>query len=85
MTPAEAQALINESAAKLAEHFDSVQIVASRVEESGGTRSWHGGLGDWYARRGLCEEFIERDQSRTLAQEIHNATPPTEGEEWKKT
>lgn len=85
MTPQDAQALICKIADELAEKgFDAVQIVASRIEDDGGTRAFQGGAGNWYARRGLCEQFIERDQADTSARILGSAlNPPDEGDSWK--
>jgi hypothetical protein len=81
MNLAEAQALLDSTTAKLSEHFGSVQIVASIVEPNGGTRSYRSGSGDWYARRALCQEFVELDQADTMARKLN---PPDEDDKWKE-
>lgn len=83
MTAEDRNRIIGRALADLHEHFDAVQIVASVVHDDGVTTSHHGGRGNWYARRALCQEFCEVDQCRTLAREINQSTPPPEGEEWK--
>ena len=83
MTPQEAEALLEKVAANLGKHFDCVQIVASRLDPDG-TRSFMRGVGNWFARRGLCQHFIERDQADTQARTIgHVINPPDEGDKWR--
>lgn len=47
----------------LSEHFDAVQIFASRYNgESGkGTTSWNFGVGNWFAREGQVREWVEKE------------------------
>jgi hypothetical protein len=67
MTRDEAHALLDSTAARLSEHFTSVQIVATQILPAGST-VWHAsGNGDWYARKAACQEFVERDQANTVA------------------
>ena len=67
MTPDETGEYLERIAATLSEQFTSVQIVATRLRPDGSTE-WYGrGSGDWYARKAACEEFVERDQARTVA------------------
>lgn len=40
----------------LAEHFTSVQIVATQLLPDGNTKLYTRGSGDWFARRGACQE-----------------------------
>lgn len=61
--------LITSATEKLGEHFDAIQILASMSEEDG-TRTFFHGAGNWYARRGMAQEFVNVDQARTLAAEI---------------
>lgn len=83
MTDDEARAFLHRKAAEISEHFDAVQIVASRLEASGTTSCTQAGLGNWYARTGMCKEFIERDQAATAADAVRRAQPPDDGDEWK--
>ena len=47
---------------------DSVQVMASvHKEKEGVTSSRTCGYGNWYARKGLVQEFIESDQARTAS------------------
>lgn len=70
MTREQAQELIEKHAAQLSEHFSSIQIVGTVLLPDGGT-GWHAaGMGDWYARKAACQEFVERDQAQTVARTI---------------
>lgn len=83
MSPEEAYRLVDSAAVKLSEHFGAVQIVTSRVLPDGTTATTFSGCGDWFARKALCQEFVERDQAHTLARSIAPPPPPDDGEEWK--
>jgi|GEM_PF-2113083 len=70
----------------LGEHFDAVQILATRHEGTD-SHSFAMGAGNWYARQGLAHEFINRDRAHDQAIEIANEItfdPPDDGEEWKQ-
>ena len=83
MTDAEAQAFLQRKSNEIAEHFDAVQIVASYLLPNGYTACIAKGSGNYYARKAMCQEFVERDQARTVADEIARAGTPPEGDEWK--
>jgi hypothetical protein len=73
MTDEEATKFIDECVARISEHFDSVQILASRRHPAaGGTQALMRGAGDWYARQGMAHEFIDLDRAKTQAHEIAN-------------
>lgn len=59
--------MVQDAAQSLGEHFDSVQIFASRheAEVEGGTVSVHYGLGNWYARKGHVSDWILVQEERT--------------------
>lgn len=69
MDDAEANRLLEEMAARLGEHFDAVQILVS-WNEYGLTNCAKRGVGNWYARQGMAQEFIDQDQAQTLAREV---------------
>lgn len=54
----------------LFEHFDQVQILVSRVAEEGGTERYFLGAGNWYARKGMAQAFLDRDNQLESASEI---------------
>lgn len=79
MTQEAADAAVERFANALAEHFDSVQIVASWHEE-GRTRNAHHGCGNVYARAGLMREFVMRSdaeqQADMIAKEVARLIDP---------
>ena len=56
--------------AELSEYCDAVQIMAtwSSPEDPSNTYSCSKGFGNWYARIGLANKFIEEDHARTATQ-----------------
>lgn len=51
--------LLRNVASQLAEHFDSVQIVTTKLNPDG-TTSWNtGGAGDYFARKEACREYVK--------------------------
>lgn len=62
--------MIDRHLSHLFEHFDNVQIFASRVDEKGRTVTITRGIGNFCARRGqvrdwmLAYDELERDQMR---------------------
>lgn len=48
----------------LGEHFDTVQVFATRHDpEAGGTVHMNCGVGNWFARRGQVMEWLEMPDS----------------------
>lgn len=58
---------IKECAEKLGEHFDSVHIFCTRHEPTtdNGTLCFSWGSGNWFARKGQIEEWIEQEKEST--------------------
>lgn len=87
MTHEEVQHLVETTVAQLGEHLDAVQLCVSWPAEGGGTHSLYRGAGNWFARRGMAQDFIERDQAQTtaheVAQQLPQPPPREDGEEWK--
>ena len=75
MTREQQFSMIQDAVAKLREHFETVQILVSFVEDDGGsgTVDMFCGSGNWYARQGMAREFITRDQAMVSAVEISDA------------
>lgn len=69
MTNEEVGKLLEETAAKLGEHFGAVQIMVSWTE-FGGTRCCKRGCGDFYSRQGMAHEFINEDVAQENAHQI---------------
>ena len=80
MTDKQRHALLIKHASAIVEHFDSVQILATR-EDGGSTRSYAAGRGNYYARRGSVEEWLTREQEETRV----DVWPEDfdSGEDWK--
>lgn len=85
MTAEAAEKMLEEVAAKLGEHFDAVQILAT-WNQDGGSFHTKRGAGNWYARQGMAHEFINSDIAQDAAVQIaeHLQPPPDDGEEWKE-
>lgn len=77
MTREEASQILEETAARLGEHFDNVQISASWTEGKI-TTGVHEGAGDWYARQALAKEFIDRDMAGEIARAVARETKEQE-------
>lgn len=85
MTNEEAQIMCEEFAAKLGEHFEAVQIMAS-WNDNGHSKCVKRGCGNWYARQGMAHEFINEDVAQENAQQIASKLNPPESDEgWKAT
>ena len=69
MIDAEIVKLLEETTARLSEHFECVQILVS-WNEAGNTRFISRGAGNWYARQGMAHEFINADLAHEAAQHI---------------
>ena len=59
--------LLKDAAQALGEHFDAVQIFASRheAEVEDGTVTVHDGVGNWHARIGQVRDWIIRQDEHT--------------------
>ena len=77
MSDQEAIKTVMNAANRLAEHFDSVQILVTRMSE-GNTRFIHRGVGNWYARRGMAHAFIQEGISEDAAEKIAEKLKPEE-------
>lgn len=64
--------MILEFLAKLGEHCDSIQVMAS-WNEDGATQCFKLGSGNWYARQGMAQDFIKFDTAQTNAYEVGKA------------
>jgi hypothetical protein len=54
--------------AQLAEHFDSVQILASSVMPSGRTEFWEQGSGNIFTRRAMVDHYADCEAAETIAE-----------------
>ena len=55
----------------LMEFCQTVQIIAT-VHNENGTQLIHSGLGNYYARTGSCQEFLDRERDITTVQVEEN-------------
>lgn len=62
MTREEAFAFVQGHMAALSEHFEAVQIFASRCDGEK-TESIHVGAGNWYARMGMVQDFMVKENA----------------------
>lgn len=60
MTEGEGNEMLDRAVNVLMEHFDAVQILATYTDGEGTLGLTRGG-GNWYARKGMVQEFIDRD------------------------
>lgn len=73
MSPEQARAVLDNTIAKLEEHFDAVQILVTWPMETGYTDGTHymaRGGGNWYARRGMVEAFINDDKAANIGRAV---------------
>lgn len=84
MSKDEAEKLIQETVARISEHFDAVEIMAT-WQEQGLSHCYKSGAGNWYARVGMAREFLMCDQAHTAAHELKQVLPdpPDDGEGWR--
>ena len=82
MTSDEFTAICDEFMARLAEHADAVQVLATFYDPDGDgcTVFRKRGTGNHYARVGMVREFLMQDSSRTAATEINEVLNPPEDE-----
>jgi hypothetical protein len=72
MTDEEGQKILDSAITQLSEHFDAIQIVACYMSPDGNTIGFKSGSGNWFARVGMCQEFVETDQAITIANAINS-------------
>jgi len=75
MTSDEARKLLDDTAAAISEHFESVVIIATRSnpEAERYTELLTGGRGNWYAQRASMREVLVNDDAFVLADQIRKA------------
>jgi hypothetical protein len=67
--------VVNRCLHEIAEHFESVQILATRVEGEQTMRCFRGS-GNYYARLGMAREFVTEDQAQEQAKQIADKLNP---------
>jgi len=81
MTDEQRMQILEKHVSALSEIYDAVQVVGTFLSPDGKSRSQKRGSGNWYARRGLCQEFIEQSQAEDIAIQIADKLEPPE--DWK--
>lgn len=85
MNRRELENVLEKTASEITEHFDVVQIMASRVEDDGNTTTIFMGKGNWHARVGMAQEFDEVQKARVFQhvarEEMHDEDEDEGGEE----
>lgn len=64
-------ALVEQIVNRLGENFDAVQILCSRANADGNTEILSRGNGNYFARVGMCREFLENDSAATIGSKIN--------------
>jgi len=81
MTDEQRIEILEKHVSALSEIYDAVQVVGTFLDAEGKTVGQKRGSGNWYARRAICQEFIEQAQAGDLANEIARKLEPPE--DWK--
>lgn len=69
----------------LMEHFDCVQFLGSFCDDEDLTITIYRGAGNWMARQGMAQDFLNGDQAKTQAKELKAVLPPPDDDEqWKR-
>lgn len=64
-TPDEDMAILTRHLIQLREHFDSIEIIATRhLNDDDGTVLCHRGAGNWYARSAAIREWVLKADER---------------------
>lgn len=58
--------LLKAHAIALSEHFDSVQIIATKLQPDGSTRMRPYGEGNWFSRYGSVRDWLKREEHRSM-------------------
>lgn len=82
MTPEAATKMLDEVLDRLGEHFSSVQIVCTLVE--GGTKHYHRGTGDFYARRGAVDKWLRVDAAEDEAYTKLRMEKEEDKDDWQR-
>lgn len=78
MTRPETERLVDDIAHRICEHFDCVQILASRLKPDGSTEIFRRGAGNWFARKGMMHDYLETVSASDSAEMIAEQLRPPE-------
>jgi len=75
--------VLNRAINDLSEHFDTVQVFVTKHEpaEEDGTIEYNGGIGNFYARLGHVEMWINEQKNASITNPFLNFTDNDEEEE----
>jgi len=83
MTHPEAIKIAENAIAMLMEHFDNVQVLGSWMED-GETSFVSTGAGNWFARTGHAERWLQDGKDSILAQQIGDELKEDDGDDWRE-
>lgn len=69
------QLIIAKAVHDLGEFFSEVQILVSRISPEG-TERYFLGEGNWFARKGMAQSFLDNDNQLESARKIANELHP---------
>ncbi len=72
MTLEDKQKILKRHCDELAEYFDAVQILATGLDEENKTESVYYGSGNYFARSGMCHDFIGQELAVQIANKLDN-------------
>lgn len=77
MITKEDQERVQKAIETLSEYFDCVQLLCCReVGNFGGTERIFVGRGNWFGRKGMCQEFLDYDNQIETANAIASKLHP---------
>lgn len=87
MTDHDANQAVYKAVNMLSKHFQCVQVLCSNPSPDAHylTSSTFDGSGNWFARLGMCQEFLARNERDRLAREIAANLNPPEEDDWQPT
>ena len=66
MTNEQASKFVDKALLELGDQFEAVQILVSWPDQAG-TKNIYAGCGNWFARRGMAEDFLTIEEARDMA------------------
>jgi len=64
------QLILENHCSAMAEHFDAVQILVSGVDSEGNTYRQYYGSGNYFARTGMCHDFVGQEAATQIANKL---------------
>lgn len=82
MTYEQRMAVLESCVTKLSECYDAVQIMGTFLTPDNRTIGHKRGSGNWYARQGMAQQFVQDDEAESHAIQIAAKLDPPD-ESWK--